>query len=64
MDASWCTQVLKEAVEQHGKPEIINIDHGSKFTSDQLTSMARSNNINLSIDGKDRAIDNVFIERL
>ena len=63
MDADWCTEVVQEAVEQHGKPEIINTDQGSQFTSEKFTTYVLSNNIKLSMDGKGRAIDNVFIER-
>lgn len=63
MDATWCKQMFEEAIEQHGKPEIINTDQGSQFTSEEFTSMVLTNGIKLSMDGKGRAIDNVFIER-
>jgi putative transposase len=64
MEASWCAEVLQEAIEIHGKPEIINTDQGSQFTSEVFTHTVLSNDIKLSMDGKGRAIDNVFIERL
>lgn len=64
MEASWCAQVLEEAIAIHGKPEIINTDQGSQFTSDIFTSTVLKNDIKLSMDGKGRATDNAFIERL
>lgn len=64
MDAQWCKDTLEEAITIHGKPEIINTDQGSQFTSEVFTGFVLSNGIKLSMDGKGRAIDNVFIERL
>lgn len=64
MDAAWCAEILQEAIDKRGKPEIINTDQGSQFTSDIFTQTVLSNQIKLSMDGKGRAIDNVFIERL
>jgi len=64
MDAQWCKETLEEAIDRHGKPEIINTDQGSQFTSEVFTHSVLSRNIKLSMDGKGRAIDNVFIERL
>ncbi len=64
MDAAWCEGVLAEAVERHGKPEILNTDQGSQFTSSVFTESVLDNGIRLSMDGKGRCIDNVFIERL
>ncbi len=61
---SWCKETLEEAIDVHGHPEIINTDQGSQFTSDIFTHSVLSRNIKLSMDGKGRAIDNVFIERL
>lgn len=63
MDAEWCRDVLEEAIGQHGCPEIINTDQGSQFTSEAFTKAVLSKDIRLSMDGKGRAIDNVFIER-
>ena len=64
MDAEWCTRVLDEAIEMYGTPEIMNTDQGSQFTSDIFTEFVESRDIKLSMDGKGRAIDNIFIERL
>jgi len=64
MDAQWCKETLEEAIRIHGKPEIVNTDQGSQFTAEVFTSLVLSNRIKLSMDGKGRAIDNVFIERL
>ncbi|MCH2195559.1 IS3 family transposase [Kordia sp.] len=64
MDASWCKETLEEAIAIHGKPEIINTDQGSQFTSEVFTKFVLGSGIKLSMDGKGRAIDNVFIERL
>lgn len=64
MDADWCQKVLEEAIQVHGKPEIINTDQGSQFTSEVFSSYVLAVGIRLSMDGKGRAIDNVFIERL
>lgn len=64
MTAEWCTTVVSEAIEQHGKPEIMNTDQGSQFTSDVFTGLLKEKEIQISMDGKGRAIDNIFIERL
>ena len=64
MDAKWCAECLNEAVELHGKPEIINTDQGAQYTSDDFTSAVLNKGIKLSMDGKGRATDNAFIERL
>ena len=64
MDAEWVKECLVEAIEKHGKPEIINTDQGSQFTSETFTTFVLKNDIKLSMDGKGRATDNAFIERL
>jgi putative transposase len=65
MDAKWCAEVFRETVHMHGKPEILNTDQGSQFTSEVFTkAVIEEAQIKLSMDGKGRAIDNVFIERL
>lgn len=53
-----------EAISVHGTPEIINSDQGSQFTSDIYTDCLKSHEIRISMDGRGRAIDNIFIERL
>lgn len=64
MSAQWCSEVVREAMEKYGKPEIFNTDQGSQFTSDEFTSLLSAKGIRISMDGKGRAIDNIFIERL
>jgi putative transposase len=48
---------------QHGRPEIINSDQGSQFTSDDYTNLIKENNVKISMDGRCRALDNIMIER-
>lgn len=64
MSAEWCVGVLQQAISEHGKPDIFNTDQGSQFTSEAFVNTLRSNDIKISMDGKGRALDNVFIERL
>jgi len=65
MTPEWCRDVLQTAVDTHGAPEILNTDQGSQFTSTVFTEcVIKTCNIKLSMDGKGRAIDNIFIERL
>jgi putative transposase len=64
MTAEWCTQVLQEAMDTHGVPEIFNTDQGSQFSSEVFTSLLKQKHVKISMDGKGRAIDNIFIERL
>ena len=55
---------LEEAITRYGCPEIFNTDQGSQFTAESFTECLRSRNIAISMDGKGRWMDNVFIERL
>lgn len=64
MEAEWCTQVLQKALSQYGKPTLFNTDQGSQFTANLFVSVLLSNGIQPSMDGKGRAIDNIFVERL
>ena len=64
MDAGFCVEALKEAITQYGKPEIFNTDQGSQFTSFSFTNALKDHGIKISMDGKGRWMDNVFIERL
>lgn len=64
MTAEWCSSVVQEAVSSYGKPDIFNTDQGSQFTSEEFTGLLKSHDIKISMDGKGRAIDNIFIERL
>jgi putative transposase len=64
MDAKWVVETVKEAVEKYGKPDIINSDQGSQFTSDEYINYIKSlQYTQISMDGKGRALDNIFIER-
>jgi putative transposase len=64
MTAEWCSEVVKEAIKNHGVPEIFNTDQGSQFTSEIFINTLKNNAIEISMDGKGRALDNIFIERL
>jgi putative transposase len=64
MDAGFCVAALEEALARFGKPEIFNTDQGSQFTSLAFTSMLRDAEVRISMDGRGRWMDNVFIERL
>ncbi len=63
LDGAFCLETLDEALAG-GRPEIFNTDQGSQFTSDLFTSRLKESGISISMDGRGRAIDNVFIERL
>lgn len=64
LDASFCIEALEEALRKFGSPEIFNTDQGSQFTSEAFTEMLSSRGIRISMDGRGRWLDNVFIERL
>ncbi len=64
MAAQWCRQVVDEAMQLHGNPEIFNTDQGSQFTSEVFIGLLKDNNVQVSMDGNVRDIDNIFIERL
>ena len=64
LDASFCVDALEEALETYGTPEIFNTDQGSQFTSEDFTSALKRHGIRISMDGKGRWVDNVFVERL
>ena len=64
LDASFCTEALEEALAKYGTPEIFNTDQGSQFTSEAFTGILEDHRISISMDGKGRWTDNVFIERL
>lgn len=63
MTGQWCRSVVQEAINEHGRPQIINSDQGSQFTSFEYTNLF-NDDMKISMDGKGRAIDNIFIERL
>jgi putative transposase len=64
LDASFCTEALEEALARYGTPDIFNTDQGSQFTSEAFTTILQKHGIDISMDGKGRWLDNVFIERL
>ena len=64
LDTRFCIDALKEAIEQHGVPEIFNTAQGSQFTSDVFTGVLKHHDIQITMDGEGRWLDNVFIERL
>jgi len=64
MSADWCKQIVQEAIDRHGKPEILNSDQGSQFTSEAYIGLLKGHQILISMDGKGRALDNIYIERL
>ena len=64
MDNSFCVEALQEAIDLYGTPEIFNTDQGVQFTSQDFTGVLKLHNIAISMDGKGRWMDNVFIERL
>jgi putative transposase len=64
MDAEFCVAALRDALARFGKPEIFNTDQGSQFTSSDFTGVLRDAEVRISMDGRGRWMDNVFIERL
>jgi putative transposase len=63
MDSNWCCDTIRQCIEDNGIPEIINTDQGSQFTSDDFIYEVINNGIKMSMDGKGRAKDNIYIER-
>ena len=63
MDTSFCIEAVEDAL-LYGKPNIFNTDQGSQYTSTSFTSLLKSNEIQISMNGKGRCIDNVWVERL
>ena len=64
LDTAFCVEALEEALSSFGKPEIFNTDQGAQFTSAAFTSVLHSHGVKISMDGKGRYIDNIFVERL
>lgn len=63
-DSEFCQVLLKQALEKHGSPEIFNTDQGSEFTATAFTNILNDRKISISMDGKGRCLDNIFVERL
>src|SRR5271168_5273097 len=64
LGADFCVEALEEALARYGRPEIFNTDQGSQFTSDEFTTTLKRHEIAISMDGKGRCMDNIFVERL
>jgi len=64
MDVAFCLDALQEALDRFGPPEIFNTDQGSQFTSKEFTTRLLEHDVAISMDGRGRWLDNVFIERL
>ncbi len=64
MDARFCVDALNEALARYGRPEVFNTDQGSQFTSFNFTGALKDAGIRISMDGRGRCMDNIFIERL
>jgi putative transposase len=63
MEAVFCVDCLEDALRAHGSPELFNSDQGSQFTSDAFTGVLKREGITISMDGRGRAFDNIFVER-
>jgi putative transposase len=63
LDKSVCIDLVEESIRKHGSPEILNSDQGSQFTSAGWIELLKKNKIQISMDGKGRAKDNIWIER-
>ena len=64
MDANFCVEALREALDRRGPPEIFNTDQGTQFTSTDFVGELEGRGVRVSMDGKGRYLDNIFIERL
>lgn len=64
MDTEFCVAAVEEALAKYGKPDIFNTDQGSQFTSAAFTGLVQANGIKISMDGRGRCLDNIFIEWL
>jgi putative transposase len=64
MEASFCVDCLEEALRLYGRPEVFNTDQGAQFTADAFTDVLKREEVTISRDGRGRAFDNIFVERL
>jgi putative transposase len=64
LTTDFCIEAVEEAIQRHGKPDIFNTDQGSQFTSTEFVNLIQGHGIQISMDGKGRWVDNVFVERL
>src|SRR5690554_7083580 len=63
MSTEWCRDVMQDTIARHGKPEIFNTDQGSQFTSSVFIEALKRYEVKISMDGKGRALDNIYTER-
>ena len=63
-DSDFCVEALEDALTRYGPPEIFNTDQGAQFTSKAFTTVLKAHAVAISMDGKGRWVDNVFVERL
>jgi putative transposase len=64
LDTEFCVEAVEEALSRYGAPDIFNTDQGAQFTSNDFTELLKSHNVQISMDGRGRVQDNIFIERL
>ena len=64
MEEAFCVSALESALRRHGRPEIFNTDQGSQFTGEAFTGVLKAAEVDISMDGKGRAMDNIMVERL
>ena len=64
LNARFCVDALQEAINRYGQPEIFNTDQGSQFTGEQWIGVLKAHDVQISMDGKGRALDNIYVERL
>jgi len=64
LEADFCVEALREAIEKYGASDVFNTDQGTQFTSQEFISVLTNNNISISMDGRGRCLDNIFVERL
>ena len=64
MEAAFCVGTLEDVLLRYGTPDIFNSDQGSQYTSAEFTGLFLANEVRISMDGRGRAFDNIFIERL
>jgi putative transposase len=64
LEADFCVEALREAIDKYGAPDVFNTDQGTQFTSQDFINVLTTNNISISMDGRGRCLDNIFVERL
>ena len=64
LDSRFCVEALQDALERHGRPEVFNSDQGCQFTAQEFIGVLTGAGVTISMDGKGRCLDNIFVERL